>query len=229
MCRASDYELEPMAYPEKWFSRCLSCSQEFSPFQITPMIQKRAIWSHMDINFVFMLQNDFAKEFRSILMKLNHDGIVLQGDFFNLAPDGSGWSFDRNGYDWLNSMNKKSLNYVGVPGSDHLGTIELLPSNDPNRVRIKVNATQDAYVLRMENYHSGWKATVDGKPVPVQKAEPMFQTIPVPQGDHLVEFRFESLYDLLVRISLCTTLLGWLGVFFWLYGSKIKARVSVGS
>lgn len=43
-----------------------------------------------------------------------------------------------------------------------------------------------------EQLFSGWRATVDGKPVPIESWSGAFQAIQVPPGGHTVEFRFRS-------------------------------------
>ena len=59
-----------------------------------------------------------------------------------------------------------------------------------------------------EQYHPGWKATVDGKPVPVWKANYAFRGIVVPAGEHTIRMHFEPWsFHLGLRISLFTVIL----------------------
>jgi uncharacterized membrane protein YfhO len=41
-----------------------------------------------------------------------------------------------------------------------------------------------------EHFDAGWRATADGKPVPVVRADEVLLGVPVPSSAHLVELRF---------------------------------------
>jgi uncharacterized membrane protein YfhO len=43
-----------------------------------------------------------------------------------------------------------------------------------------------------EVYYPAWKAYVDGSPVPVHVADGLLRSVPVPEGEHAVELRYES-------------------------------------
>jgi hypothetical protein len=60
--------------------------------------------------------------------------------------------------------------------------------------RIELETTTDAPGLLMlsEIYYPAWKAYVDGRPVPVHVADGPLRSVPVPEGEHTVELRYES-------------------------------------
>jgi len=64
----------------------------------------------------------------------------------------------------------------------------------PNRRSVKVIVPMDGYLRISEVYYPGWKVTVDGKPVPVFRADFSWMAIPLTRGDHVVEMRPHSLY-----------------------------------
>jgi hypothetical protein len=87
-----------------------------------------------------------------------------------------------------------------------VGTVEPLVSNNPNKIYLKVHAEKDANLVRLENYHRGWRVYVDSKEVAMQKFGPNLQLIPISAGDHKVYLEFSSYYNTLV----------WLHVWFYM-------------
>ncbi len=63
----------------------------------------------------------------------------------------------------------------------------------PESRRFRVSSSKGGTFRLIEQYFPGWKAFVDGRPVPVSRADIAFQSAPVPAGEHTVEFRFRSL------------------------------------
>jgi hypothetical protein len=59
-----------------------------------------------------------------------------------------------------------------------------------NGVRIHTSASADAWLVLSDTYYPGWTATVDGQPVPVSRGDVLFRVVPIPAGEHEVEFRF---------------------------------------
>lgn len=57
----------------------------------------------------------------------------------------------------------------------------------PDRVRFETTATSDAYAVLVDAFDPGWRATVDGRPAPVLRANGAFRAVPVPAGTHGVE------------------------------------------
>ena len=43
-----------------------------------------------------------------------------------------------------------------------------------------------------EVYYPAWKAYVDGEPVSLYRTNYLFRGVPVPEGEHTVELRYES-------------------------------------
>jgi hypothetical protein len=56
-----------------------------------------------------------------------------------------------------------------------------------DRVRLEVQTTDPGFVVLADAFDPGWRATVDGAPAPVLRANVAFRAVPVPAGRHLVE------------------------------------------
>jgi hypothetical protein len=61
---------------------------------------------------------------------------------------------------------------------------------EPNRVLLSVRAPSESYLVFTDAYYPGWGATVDGKRVPIERADYLFRAIFVNGGSHEVEFRY---------------------------------------
>lgn len=57
----------------------------------------------------------------------------------------------------------------------------------PDRWVADVDLEQAGYLVLVEGYDPGWRASVDGRPAPVLRANLLFQAIPVAAGSHVVE------------------------------------------
>ncbi|HLB12855.1 MAG TPA: YfhO family protein, partial [Dehalococcoidia bacterium] len=61
----------------------------------------------------------------------------------------------------------------------------------PNHVLVEAETAEPAYLFLADVMYPGWKARVDGHPVPVRRANYLFRAVDLPAGRHTVEFSFE--------------------------------------
>ena len=72
-------------------------------------------------------------------------------------------------------------------------------------MNVKVNFSNDKFLVSSMTYHIGWKAYIDGIETKIYKANIKHMGIDVPKGKHEIEFRFSNPYILYGRyISLLT-------------------------
>lgn len=84
----------------------------------------------------------------------------------------------------------------------------------PHAIDVAVNMPAEGYLVLSENYYPGWRATVDGAPTDVYRANYAFRAVAVPGGEHLVRLRFRPASQALgLGITLLAlvgcALLGW--------------------
>ena len=88
-----------------------------------------------------------------------------------------------------------------------------------NRVEIDVFTDRRALLVLSESYHPGWRATIDGQPVPILRANYVLQAVAVDTGDQKVVFEFNPL---LLKTGFAVTCGGWLllAILLICYGWK---------
>lgn len=69
-----------------------------------------------------------------------------------------------------------------------------IASDTSQRVAITVDNTsgREAVLILRDTFFPGWNATLDGRSVPVERADSLFRGIRVPPGEHAVVFRYRS-------------------------------------
>ncbi len=60
----------------------------------------------------------------------------------------------------------------------------------PTRVTIEVFSNRPALLVLNDTFYPGWRATVDGRAVPIYRANFLFRGVPVEPGSHTVVFEF---------------------------------------
>ncbi|MCS6909448.1 MAG: YfhO family protein [Anaerolineales bacterium] len=59
--------------------------------------------------------------------------------------------------------------------------------------RIQLSATGPGYLLLTDAFYPGWTATVNGAPATILRANILFRSVWLPEGEHRIEFRYEPL------------------------------------
>jgi uncharacterized membrane protein YfhO len=98
-----------------------------------------------------------------------------------------------------------------LPQYDSTASIKLI-QNLNDQILYESKATSNQLAVFSEIYYPyGWKAFIDGKETPIARVNYVLRGLPVPAGDHKIEFRFEpktkATGDM---ISLVISILSWL-------------------
>ncbi len=78
-------------------------------------------------------------------------------------------------------------------------------SYEPERVVVETTGEGDGWLVLTDAWYPGWRATVDGAPVEIARADVLFRAVPVPAGRHRVEFVYAPIsFRIGIGISLVT-------------------------
>jgi hypothetical protein len=88
------------------------------------------------------------------------------------------------------------------------GGFVTIEQQNPHRIAVTLDCGNAAgFLVWSQAWYPGWRATIDGGPVPVERANHAFQGIAAPHGVHRIEVNYQpSTY----RVGLYVTAL-WLG------------------
>lgn len=103
--------------------------------------------------------------------------------------------------------------------------IELTRYANPGNLFYESESAEDGLAVFSEVYYKTWKAFVDGKEVPVLRANYILRAIEMPAGKHTIEFRCQD--ELLVKmqiVSLVASILVILAIVGLIILSIIRAR-----
>jgi uncharacterized membrane protein YfhO len=77
-----------------------------------------------------------------------------------------------------------------ITPKDSLSSI-VLTAYAPNKLTFKTQTSKNEFAVFSDIYYPGWKAVIDGKEVPIVRADYVLRALPVPSGNHTVEFTFD--------------------------------------
>lgn len=92
--------------------------------------------------------------------------------------------------------------------------------DDVNHVVITVDLNDAGFVVLADTYYPGWRATIDGQPTPVYRANGLVRAVYVPAGQHHIVFSFLPLDFVVGTAVTLITLLAAIMVLAWVYRQK---------
>ena len=147
--------------------------------------------------------------------------ITQQGVQYNPEAFGNAW-FVQN-IDWVNNPNEEIAAIGNIDllqkavidtcwrtkVSDGLAmtqpaSIRLTNYANPGNLFYESESSEDGLAVFSEVYYKTWKAFIDGKELPVVRANYILRAIEVPAGKHTIEFRCED--DLLLDTQIVSTI-----------------------
>jgi hypothetical protein len=96
-------------------------------------------------------------------------------------------------FDALNTVILAALpgSSPSVSGTDPAGQVEMV-QRDPNSVILRAQLARPAYILLLDLYHPNWQAILDGRPVPVIRANQIFRAVYANKGEHNITFYYRQ-------------------------------------
>jgi hypothetical protein len=89
---------------------------------------------------------------------------------------------------------------VGAPQRGAVGgTVRILRYQN-TEIEIEADAPGGGFVVLNDVWHPWWRASVDGKPAEILKANVLFRAVTVPPGKHVVRFSFEPIAGALAEL-----------------------------
>jgi len=96
----------------------------------------------------------------------------------------------------------------GVGEQPAAGGSARITTYEDERVVVRARAQRPGLLVLGDTYFPGWRATVDGREAPIERANYAFRGVRVGAGEHTVEFRYEPLSWRLGWITSLVSLLG---------------------
>ncbi len=100
------------------------------------------------------------------------------------------------------------------------GTVAVVEQRD-TEVVLRVTRTDPGWLVAIQTSYPGWTATVDGRPVPVERADYAFTAVPVGAGTHEVVLRYRPRS---VRYGMIVAAEALVLLVIWVATSRPRAR-----
>ena len=122
--------------------------------------------------------------------------------------------------DWVNRSGPVVSTTTGPPPPP-AGPVE----QDANSARYVVSTPKGGFLVRTTTFSPSWHAWLDGQPVPVLRANYLFQAVPILPGTHTIEIRYEpAAVALGFEMTVWAALLAIAVLVGSVVGSRIEAR-----
>jgi hypothetical protein len=90
---------------------------------------------------------------------------------------------------------------------------------DPNHVTIQIDSQSPGWIELSDIWYPGWRASVDGTPTLMFRADYLFRAVEVPAGSHTVEFSYRPVW---FYAGSGISLVAWLGVAIFFIRQRQK-------
>lgn len=108
------------------------------------------------------------------------------------------------------------LKVAGTTAATHDSTSTVtLTHYEPNALEYKVASPQGGLVIFSEIYYPGWKATIDGKPLTLGRADYVLRAAVVPAGNHVVKMEYKptsvNITEAIAYVAIVILILAFVG------------------
>lgn len=79
---------------------------------------------------------------------------------------------------------------VSTPDSDVPGEARIVDES-ATRVSIEAAVERPAVLVLRDSFDPSWRAEVDGRPVPISRANDLYRAVPLPAGRHVIRFSYK--------------------------------------
>jgi hypothetical protein len=79
--------------------------------------------------------------------------------------------------------------FLEAPDGEETGNIEIL-DRTPSSLALRVSTPTDGLLVLSEVYYPGWRATLNGRNVPILRVDYALRGVPIPSGQHRVDLFF---------------------------------------
>lgn len=94
-------------------------------------------------------------------------------------------------FDWRSSVVISGQNHtVQYPSSEN--NVRIV-KYEPAYIKILVNMTQPGFLVLSDSYYPGWNAYINGNRTEILRANYAFRAVALPNGENVVEFKYEPL------------------------------------
>jgi len=118
---------------------------------------------------------------------------------------------------------------IAIPPMHQLRATAKIVRYENERVTIAASADSEAILVLADSHYPGWKAFVDGKQEVIRRANLFFRAVPLPAGNHTVEFRYEPrsfAIGLVISVVTLIALAVVTAVFAFRSGNNYHSKVS---
>jgi len=99
----------------------------------------------------------------------------------------------QDGFDPARTVILEKPPRIALTGSGASPGKAIVKARDGGGLDIQTNTYRNGYLVLSEIFYPGWRATVDGKEVALERADYLISALPLPAGSHQVTYRYDPL------------------------------------
>jgi hypothetical protein len=146
-----------------------------------------------DVNLVGRTRDAYIYENPRALPRVLLATQWQKADFAKLLSDGGWPPFDPRRTVLLEQAP------ANAPNNGEAGSVRILRYENTD-IEIEADAPSGGFAVLNDVWHPWWRASVDGKPAEILKANVLFRAVIVPPGKHIVRFTFDPFAGALAEL-----------------------------